>query len=252
MCGWGTKTPHGMAKNDQQSNNSNKVVNLLILPLLGIFIIFLFLISLQVSISENLLGTGLKIKRKKEGRGGRQNEKWSLPSVLERRWRLTRYSLDVYSESQDRGQWNPEAGSRWCERCQSFSEEVTLSWVLKICRSRRKVGDRGTKPLLGEGLAGTKALQWGTPESAESSRQSGMATACSSSMHRAPGWAWGQQLAMQSAMQAPEKLLSSLATHWTPNWTQSPGLYPQVFSNHFSPPLKCIIWNSGLWSAFLF
>ena len=173
MRGWGTKTPHGVAKNDQQSNNSNKVVNLLILPLLGIFIIFLFLISLQVSISENLLGTGLEIKRKKGERGGRQNKKWSLPSVFERRWRLTRYSLDVYSESRDRGQRNPEAGSRWCERCQSFSEEVTLSWVSKIGRRRRKVGDRGTKPLLGEGLAGTKALQWGTPESAESSRQSG-------------------------------------------------------------------------------
>ena len=125
----------------------------------------------------------LRLRLKKRGGGGGPNKKWSLPSVFERRWRLTRYSLDVYSERQDRGQRNPEVGSRWCERCQSFSEEVTLSWVLKICRSRRKVGDRGTKPLLGEGLAGTKALQWGTPESAESSRQSGMATACSRSMH---------------------------------------------------------------------
>ena len=83
--------------------------------------LFLFLTSLQLSISENLLCTGLEIKKKKKKEGG-QNKRGSLHSVFERRWRLTRYSLDIYSESQDRVQRNPEAGS-WCEKCKSFQRK---------------------------------------------------------------------------------------------------------------------------------
>ena len=74
--------------------------------------LFLFLTSLQLSISENLLCTGLEIKKKKKKKKEEgQNKRGSLHSVFERRWRLTRYSLDIYSESQDRVQRNPDTGS---------------------------------------------------------------------------------------------------------------------------------------------
>lgn len=136
---------------------------------------------------------------------------------------------------------------------QVFSEEVTLSWVLKRGRCGRKVGERGTRPVLGEGLGDTKALQWGIPESSDNSRQFWMATACCRSMPGALGWAWGATTggaicsasSWETTLMPGNQLNPKLDSI---SWTLAAG----VFQPFFFLPLRYITWNSGLWFLFLF